>query len=178
MVFTVDGVEYSVEQVINPDEYSDGISLTLPVDITLSSDYYTSTPVYTDLFITDINGNFINVNSFTDWDTYFESGTTPTWVHTVEDFTGNSNSFDYYGNILGIKFSNVQIPKLSGKQVIGYYIVRQERTDSEKTILDSAVMFRTTKSGKYTSSGLLIYDHRYVNNTISTNKKVWSFISP
>ena len=37
----------------------------------------------------------------------------------------------------------------NGEKIIGYYIVRNERTENEKTILDSAVMTPTLKNNKY-----------------------------
>lgn len=61
--------------------------------------------------------------------------------------------------ILGIRFSNIVKPQLIGnKKVVGYKIVRNERTTLEKTILDSAVLLPTVKYNKYISCGLLAPD--------------------
>lgn len=48
----------------------------------------------------------------------------------------------YEAPILGIKFSNIEIPSIeeAGGIIIGYKIVRQERRDEDKTIMDSAVI--------------------------------------
>lgn len=48
----------------------------------------------------------------------------------------------YGTHIFGIKFSDVELPDISetgGKRVIGYLITRAERTESEKTILDTGI---------------------------------------
>jgi hypothetical protein len=45
----------------------------------------------------------------------------------------------YNTDIFGIQFSNVVLPTIQdtgGEEVVGYYIVRNERTEEEKTILD------------------------------------------
>lgn len=54
---------------------------------------------------------------------------------------------DVYYNLsakkYGVKFSNIQIPNdkyLNGHKVIGYYIVQNERTKQDMTVLDSAIM--------------------------------------
>lgn len=49
----------------------------------------------------------------------------------------------YSTNIFGIKFSNIELPDPSvtnGEEVIGYYIVRHERTTDQKTIVDTGVI--------------------------------------
>lgn len=45
--------------------------------------------------------------------------------------------------IFGIRFDSIEIPNskyLNGHKIIGYYIVQNERTEEDKTILDSAVL--------------------------------------
>ena len=71
----------------------------------------------------------------------------------------------YTAPILGLKFSNIDIPNESeiGKKVIGYQIVRQERKDIDKTILDSAVIFPMLKSGRNVTTGLLAPEY-FTNN--------------
>src|SRR5690606_27707355 len=58
-----------------------------------------------------------------------------------EIFTSESTL--YKSEILGIRFSGIDLPteeELNGEKVIGYYIVRAERTEDDKTILDTAVL--------------------------------------
>lgn len=48
----------------------------------------------------------------------------------------------YGTHIFGIKFSDVELPPITetgGKRIIGYLITRAERTESEKTILDTGI---------------------------------------
>ena len=71
--------------------------------------------------------------------------------------TENNISNIYQVPIMGLKFSNIELPSEEeiGKKVIGYQIVRQERTETDKTILDSAVIFPMTKSGKNVTTAML-----------------------
>lgn len=75
----------------------------------------------------------------------------------LSNLTENNLSHIYTVPILGLKFSNIEIPLESeiGKKVIGYQIVRQERREVDKTILDSAVIFPMLKSGRNVSTGML-----------------------
>lgn len=50
---------------------------------------------------------------------------------------------DLRGYRYGIQFENIEIPDkmyLGGHQVVGYYIVQNERTDEDTTIVDSAIL--------------------------------------
>lgn len=80
-------------------------------------------------------------------------------TYTVSEVnsTDNNISYTYKAPIFGLKLSNISFPTEEeiGKKVIGYQIVRQERTDQDKTILDSAVVFPMQKSGRNVSTGLL-----------------------
>ncbi len=59
----------------------------------------------------------------------------------------------YSTEIFGIHFSNIDISEL--ENVKGYYIVRNERTENEKTILDSGVLVPCRIHEKYISNGIL-----------------------
>lgn len=69
-------------------------------------------------------------------------------TYTVRAVTGSGESSfvddaEYYADIFGIEFSNIDKPTLvdtGGEDVVGYYIVRNERTESNKTILDTGVL--------------------------------------
>lgn len=71
--------------------------------------------------------------------------------------TENDITSIYKVPIFGLKFSNVELPPEDeiGKKIIGYQIVRQERRDNDKNILDSGVVFPMLKSGRNVSTGLL-----------------------
>ena len=84
----------------------------------------------------------------------------------------------YTTEILGINFSNIELPNIEdslGKKVIGYFIVKAERTESEKTILDSAVILPTIKNKKYIASGLVAPE---LANTSVIDDKIYGLISP
>jgi hypothetical protein len=64
----------------------------------------------------------------------------------------------YTTDIFGLKFSNIVKPSLvdtNGQKIIGYYIVRNERKESDRTIIDSAVLTSTTKEKNFVAQGLL-----------------------
>src|SRR5690606_26997102 len=48
----------------------------------------------------------------------------------------------YTSEIMGIRFSGVDVPSEEeiGRKITGYYIVRNQRTESNKTILDTGVI--------------------------------------
>lgn len=50
---------------------------------------------------------------------------------------------DAVANIMGVHFSNIYVPDskyLNGHKIIGYYIVQNERTEEDVTVLDSAIL--------------------------------------
>lgn len=97
---------------------------------------------------------------------------------SVVNSTATSQDKIYKTNLLGLKFSNVEAPPsylLGGKSIIGYYIVRHERTEEERTILDSAVIFPTLKYSTYISHGLL---NPQVTDPTIFKKDIVSFINP
>ena len=68
---------------------------------------------------------------------------------------GASESFidkEYKANILGVAFSNIDLPN---DDIVGYYIVRQKRDEFNKTILDTGLMLPTLKETYYSAFGLL-----------------------
>lgn len=93
-----------------------------------------------------------------------------TYTLSIQNSTENNESYTYKAPILGIKLSNVQFPpeEIIGKKVIGYQIVRQERTEQDKTILDSAVAFPMLKSGRNVSTGLLAPEFWVNNNMVES----------
>ena len=86
--------------------------------------------------------------------------------------------------IFGINFTNINFPTLAetnGYKIVGYYIVRNDRTEQEKTILDSSVItpvMKETKSGvKYNSTSFLAPELDFTTDyPIKTD--ILSFINP
>lgn len=91
-------------------------------------------------------------------------------------------------NIFGIEFSNIQRPRTD---IIGFYIVRNERKSSDKLIIDNAIFgpnttFQQAGSDVYTSFGLIMPKQYYTANNCGTvgnsgktvtysNKSLWFF---
>jgi hypothetical protein len=60
---------------------------------------------------------------------------------------------EYESEILGIRFENIEIPELENEEIVGYYIVRNERKEEDKTILDTALLFPLVEYEKFISFG-------------------------
>lgn len=72
------------------------------------------------------------------------------FCYYISDGTTSKNKENNYTQIMGIHFSNVLLPSEEelGKNIIGYQIVRLDRKDSDKTIIDSAVLLPLSKYDK------------------------------
>lgn len=78
----------------------------------------------------DVNGNFVAPFSGINYAT-----------EVVQESQANTTDKAYYSVIMGIKFSNIDVPEIIGDhKIIGYYITRAERKESDKTILDTGVL--------------------------------------
>lgn len=94
---------------------------------------------------------------------------------------GTSTKTFYTANILGIKFSNITVPSFTGdNEIIGYKIVRNERDEENKTILDSGILFPISEYENFLS-----YSHsipnlsdvvRAVDFNLRTDK--YAFVNP
>ena len=111
-----------------------------------------------------------------------------TYTTSVIDSTESTNKKLYKVRLLGVRFSNITMPSIedtSGFPVIGYNIVRQVRTEEEKTVLDSAIVFPALTHAKYIGSGLIYPEiGTFKANPVSdgvklgaVSKKVFSFLS-
>lgn len=153
VMYKVNGLDYEVTYVVNPSLYQDNVNKKYKIDETFYSPIHTQS----DITITSIS----EVN---------ETGTTVPitlgalspkkliYSKSIETYVNTSKTKLYKTNILGIKFSNIEMPPphvTGGLKVIGYYIVRNERTKFEKTIIDSGVLTPSLINTKYISHGLL-----------------------
>lgn len=176
VTYEVEGVQDTMTLNIVPDDYS-GAHPSVAVDfIELSN------------FIITPNINIISVEESQNDGSIFSVGTssgngsgqhgTLTYTATIEPAEFTSETRVYSTEIFGIQFSGIDIPTIeetNGEQVVGYYIVRNERTESEKTILDSAVLVPSVYNDKYVSHGLL-YPEFGGEGRIST--KTYGLIHP
>ncbi len=147
VVYTVEGEQFSVVISVNPTEISNPVSISLKSQRHLSDDF-------------TIVGIYEDPNDGNDEVQITTGATSPkglVYTTEAEELVADQDTKLYSGNIFGIKFSGIELPpeSLTGKKCLGYYIVRGERTDAEKTILDSAVLTPMVKNSKYIAQGLL-----------------------
>jgi hypothetical protein len=104
----------------------------------------------------------LGMNVYTAVSTYSDL----TYVIRVNESSFTTTEKQYVTDLYGIKFSNIKKPSLSdtnGQNVIGYYIVRNERTEQERTILDSAILAPSVQHKNYVSQGFLYPEFVKVN---------------
>lgn len=99
------------------------------------------------------------------------------YTHNINTINTVSNNSVYKSKIFGIKFSNIVLPTIDNEEIIGYYIVRNEREEFNKTIVDNGLMLPLIEEkrpgvNKYIAHGQLMP----LNSDVS--KTVFSFISP
>jgi hypothetical protein len=170
--FTIDGVTDFLTVNIDPADYA-GSDTTYNLSLEEFSNLYTSNNiVIVSAEESQDDGSVIDVSG---------GGTSPkglTYTISTEEVSQSQQNKIYSTEVFGIQFSGVDLPDESdtnGEKVIGYYIVRNERTEDEKTILDSAAMFPTVINSKYTSHGLLAPE---LTDNTRVSKKVFGLIHP
>jgi len=166
VTYTVDGVQETMVVNIDPSVLSN------PVNILEFSNLYTSNNiVIIKIEEADENGVVTDVTSSV-------SPKGITYVALPVNSTITTEGRVYSTEILGIKFSGVDLPSLNdtdGEKIVGYYIVRNERVENEKTILDSAVLVPTLSNNKYIAHGLLAPQ---VADTNRLSKTLFGVIHP
>lgn len=154
--YTVDGNPGSFSFIIDPSDWASDSS---PADITFNtlSDLISGTNVV----VTSVEEDGVVVPGSLSGTSYDTSESDKGLVYRLNliDALTQFNEDTYVGSIFGIKFSNILLPSeadTNGNKIIGYYIVRNERIEDEKTILDSAVLTSTVKNKNFVSAGLLM----------------------
>ena len=144
------GIDESFQDGVYPD--SNIKPNVIESNIFLATDVITDIKLYYQVIGTEDEEEIILVGGTSD-----EQLNGLTYKIVVGNSTENNINSIYTVPILGLKFSNVTLPSEEeiGKKVIGYQIVRQERRDDDKTILDSAVVFPMQKAGRNVSTALL-----------------------
>ncbi len=90
------------------------------------------------------------------------SGTSPAGLNYSTQIVTEQNEVSnklIKSEIFGIRFSNIQLPsfeELNGEQIVGYYIVRNERTEEDKTILDTGVLTPMLTHEDYVAHGYIM----------------------
>ena len=162
MINTIDPYEYSVtlgDNVTNNVQYNFNsgnlYSTTVLVNSLTENFEYGSVPTSNVVILT---GPTLNPTTLMYQYSGTSSETELTYTITIGLGVRNNSEPLYTTELFGINFSNVYKPSLSdtnGQEVTGYYIVRNERTEVDKTIIDSAVLTSTTQEKNFVAQGLL-----------------------
>jgi len=102
-------------------------------------------------------------------------------AYTYETYPASSSINNYTSDILGIEFSNIEKPH---PDCIGIYIMRNERTEDDRLIIDNAIFGPMTQFEQYRSFGLITPKQYYavdncgrpaaVSKTLQyTNRSMW-----
>ena len=144
----------------------------------------TLTEVFEDTTLNNVVTLTLGTNPITDLPQYKGTSSVTLLDYTIDvgqSVTGAEEDL-YKATVCGIKFSNIVLPDLAdtdGQKVIGYYIVRNERKESDKTVLDSAVLLPTTKEKNFVAQGLIFPEYdSLTTETLRIKKDVLGFISP
>lgn len=185
VAYTIDSQDFSFTQNVSPISFANGTTTFTSIVITKTSQLHnTNTFTNINLSITDINGAFQTLIPITiggtvstnDDNIYFNNNAT--YELTQLESTYNVQGRNFKTEILGIKFSNIDIPKSDdGNKIIGYYIVRNARNEFDKTILDSGVLTPCVADTKYIANGLLQPE---IDSTVTSviSNKVFGIIHP
>lgn len=83
-----------------------------------------------------------------------------------EEYNASSVYNTDTSKIFGINFSNIERPN---ERVIGFYIVRNEKTDDDKIVIDNAIFGPMIENVQYKSFGLLMPKQYYPVTTVNGN---------
>jgi hypothetical protein len=150
--------------------------VTTPIQITIYDD---SLPLS---FV--VGSSYYEIDPTSELATYI-TGTNDRFIVTpvYESYTLSSSIDNDKAQIFGITFSNIEKPH---PDCIGFYIVRNDRTDDDKLIVDNAIFGVMTQFEQYKSFGLLMPKQYYASNncgrtgvpnkTVSYfDKSIWFF---
>jgi hypothetical protein len=131
-------------------------------------------------------GIYYALDNITDLASY-QPGTNDRFIitNTYSSYTLDSSTNTDTSEIFGIEFSNIERPH---PDVIGFYIVRNERLDEDRIISDNAFFGPMTESNQYKSFGLIAPKQYYTatncgssatpNKILSYFKKATWFFNP
>lgn len=175
--YTVDGREEQTTLIINPADYSQAAPISI-ADTQVSN------------LITSPNIEIISLQEQQKDDTLFDISLPGgpgqgergdlTYSVAVRDAEFTNEGKVYSNKIYGIKFSNIILPpkeEVGNEKIIGYYIVRNERTEEDKTILDSGVLTPAITNEKYVATGLLFPDFA-AGEEPRVSKNVFGVVNP
>ena len=170
--YKVDGQDFFFTQTVNPSLFSNGEDTTYEIGLTQVSQFHSSKN-FTNIVIEETDVNDVYYPQYSQWQQYFQAQ--PTYTTEVKSLQIKTQGKVFTTEILGINFSGIEAPSVEetgGKKVVGYFILRNERTEFDKTIIDSGVLIPSVTNEKYISHGLLNPD------TTNISDKVYGIIHP
>ena len=170
--YKVDGQDFFFTQTVNPSLFSNGEDTTYEIELTQVSQFHSSNN-FTNIVIEETDVNDVYYPQYSQWQQYFQAQ--PTYTTEVKSLQIKTQGKVFTTEILGINFSGIEAPSVEetgGKKVVGYFILRNERTEFDKTIIDSGVLIPSVTNEKYISHGLLNPD------TTNISDKVYGIIHP
>lgn len=166
-VVTTADIEYS---------YATGNIFALSVDVITLTEVFQSSSVVVPLTLG------LNPITLTPQYTGTSGSTGLTYTIDIGQAPTGTTTELFKASVFGIKFSNIAKPSLAdtdGQEVVGYYIVRNERKQSDKSVLDSAILLPTAQEKNFVSQGLIF--PQYATSVIEDKmikKDVVGFFSP
>ena len=152
---------------------------------TISTAFFNNENVSKDLFYDfGVSEGISGFSIFENGVSISNGGTSPNTglVYTLktlrtESYNTSSGVFTsqlYRSNRYGITFNNIKKPGIEatgGKEVVGFYIVQNEPTKNNRSVLDSGYFFHTVDSevGDFIGSGLVHYNPGLTTNPIDSN---------
>lgn len=173
--YSLDGNVYETTMNVDPEDYeyydeNSGDYIYYPIRLNLKSEFHSSDD-FRDIQVfvegSSIEGGNLEPKLLHSWErmnstvTEIDIGQAMTDAvisGSKEVFWSSSQGKTIANESFGLRLSGIEIPPkelTGGKEVIGYYIVRQERTEKDKTILDTAVLLPSVKFRNYIATGLL-----------------------
>jgi len=175
--YTEDGVAQTFTALLDPAEW--GGDATAVINYSSLSNLLSGT----NIIITGIKENGVAVAGTWASGVFTSTSTSPkgldysiSLIDAINEYTEDT----YIGTLFGIKFSNIELPdpiEFNGQEVIGYYIVRNERKEEDKTVLDSAVLTPTVKNKNFVAAGLLMPQFN-IGGYGKIKRDILNFINP
>ena len=169
--YTIDGTAYTYSSGITAASYDPIVGITS--DINSSRGVIIVGDVYEGVD----GGAEVNIGNASAGVTSATTGVT--YAPSINVRALESDVSLYSANIMTITFSGIESPSIestNGHQIIGYYIVRNERDEDSRTILDTGVIVPTMD----TDRGFVAHGHIFPNLTLPTTlkKDVFALIHP
>lgn len=176
VTYTENGQNFIFSQEVDANQYSNNENTFYALDLLqVSNNHSSNNLTVVNIQITNKNGNFVELTDPI-VQQYFIN--TPSITTEIIENTSFVQNRIFTTDILGIKFSGIEAPSLedtNGLKIVGYYIVRNERTEFDRTVIDNGIITPCLTNNKYISHGLLQPE---LNDKNRLSKNIFGFIHP